>query len=95
MIGLVAENVPQTGALGMSLLGGIGMFSVSMWNPVIGSWIDEARTEALAVSQTPEAAELISGQATLANLSLFPLSLIFAFAALYFYMGKRTSKPVN
>src|SRR5690606_7605342 len=35
MIGFTSEYMPKTGALGMSLMGGAGMFSVSMWNPVI------------------------------------------------------------
>jgi len=88
MIGFIAENIPQSGALGMSMLGGIGMFAVSMWNPVIGGWIDEARQQALAASSTPELAELAAGQATLANLSIFPFVLIFAFALLVLFMRK-------
>ncbi|MCJ8320184.1 MAG: MFS transporter [Colwellia sp.] len=88
MIGFVAENIPQSGALGMSMLGGAGMFAVSMWNPVIGSWIDQARQQALALNSSPEVAELAAGQATLANLSVFPLVLIFAFTALVLYMRK-------
>jgi len=59
-----------------------------MWNPVIGSWIDQARQQALAVNSSPEVAELAAGQATLANLSLFPLVLIFAFAGLVLFMRK-------
>ncbi len=95
MIGFVAENVPQSGALGMSMIGGAGMFAVSMWNPVIGSWIDEARQQALAVSNNAEIAELAAGQATLANLSIFPLILIFAFTALTIYMRKSRTGQVT
>jgi len=91
MIGFVAENIPQSGALGMSILGGIGMFGVSMWNPVIGNWIDSAREQALVDNANPELAELIAGQATLANLSIFPLVLIFVFITLNIYM-RRMSK---
>ena len=94
MIGFIAENIPQSGALGMSMLGGIGMFAVSMWNPVIGGWIDEARQQALAASSTPELAELAAGQATLANLSIFPFVLIFAFSLLVLFM-KKTNKYKN
>ena len=64
------------------------MFAVSMWNPVIGSWIDQARQQAIAVNSSPELAELAAGQVTLANLSIFPLVLIFAFTALVLYMRK-------
>jgi len=88
MIGFVAEYLPQTGALGMSLMGGVGMFAVSMWNPVIGSWIDSARSEAMKQSTDPQLVELIAGQATLSNLSIFPMVLIVAFAGLWFYMRK-------
>jgi MFS family permease len=89
MIGFVAENIPQSGALGMSMLGGAGMFAVSLWNPVIGGWIDQAREQALAIKSTSEVAELAAGQATLANLSLFPLVLIFAFVGLVIFMKKK------
>jgi hypothetical protein len=96
MIGFVAENIPKSGALGMSILGGAGMFAVSMWNPIIGGWIDKARQQALAVNETPALAELAAGQATLANLSLFPLVLIFAFTALVIFMrSQRVSKAVT
>jgi MFS family permease len=89
MIGFVAENIPQSGALGMSMLGGAGMFAVSLWNPVIGGWIDQAREQALAIKSTSEVAELAAGQATLANLSFFPLVLIFAFFGLVIFMKKQ------
>jgi MFS family permease len=89
MIGYVAEYIPQTGALGMSLLGGAGMFAVSMWNPVIGGWIDGARAVAQEQNLSPQAAELAAGQATLANLSIFPMVLVLAFALLLFFTRKQ------
>ena len=88
MIGFVAENIPESGALGMSILGGVGMFGVSMWNPIIGNWIDNAREQALAASSSPELAELTAGQVTLANLTIFPFVLVFAFSALVLYMRR-------
>lgn len=94
MIGFVAENIPQTGALGMSIMGGAGMFAVSIWNPIIGNWIDQARQQAKAVSTEPELIELAAGQATLQNLSIFPLVLIFAFTGLALYMRKQQAKPM-
>src|SRR5215203_5092714 len=45
MIGSVAHRVPRTSALGMSLVGGMGMFSTSFFQPFIGSWIDNAKAE--------------------------------------------------
>jgi len=91
MIGFIAEYVPETGALGLSLIGGAGMFAVSMWNPVIGQWIDSARSQAITSTNNALDAELLAGQSVLANLTIFPVVLIFAFALLYFYMNKRSS----
>lgn len=88
MLGYVAEYIPQTGALGLGIMGGAGMFAVSMWNPVIGSWIDSARLAAQQQNLPEAAAELAAGQATLANLSLFPLTLILAFSLLFFFTRK-------
>lgn len=93
MLGFISEYRPKTGALGLSLIGGLGMFSVSIWNPVIGGWIDDARAEALARGLSPEAANLAAGQATLGNLALFPVALVVLFTALYLYMRKRGHQP--
>jgi MFS family permease len=94
MLGFVAEYLPKTGALGMSLIGGVGMFAVSLWNPVIGSWIDDARVAAEQQNLTGAAAELAAGHATLANLTLFPLALIIPFGLLFVYMRKREQQAV-
>ena len=91
MIGFIAEYVPETGALGLSLIGGAGMFAVSMWNPVIGQWIDNSRAQAMTTTTNALDAELLAGQSVLANLTIFPMVLIIAFALLYFYMNKRSS----
>jgi len=92
MIGFVAEYIPQSGALGMSIMGGVGMFAVSLWNPVIGQWIDEAREKALAENSTIAIAEQVAGQATLANLSIFPMVLVVVFSGLAIYMKRQQSK---
>jgi len=65
MIGFTAENIPKTGALGMSLVGGAGMFAMSIWNPIIGKWLDGNRMEALG----------ISGEAGMAKLEEFKTML--------------------
>ena len=83
MIGFVGEYLPKTGALGMSLIGGAGMFAVGMWNPLIGGWLDDAKAEAIANGVPAEAVELTAGQATLQNLALFPAFLIIAFTVLF------------
>ncbi|MEM1123391.1 MAG: MFS transporter [Bacteroidota bacterium] len=83
MIGFVGEYLPETGALGMSLIGGAGMFAVSMWNPVIGNWLDTARATALDSGLSAEAADLAAGQSALANIAIFPLVLVVSFGILY------------
>lgn len=48
MLGFVAEYLPETGALGLSIMGGAGMFSVSIVLPVMGRLMDnESAAEAL------------------------------------------------
>ncbi len=42
MLGFVAEYLPQTGALGLSIMGGAGMLSVSIVLPIMGKLMDEA-----------------------------------------------------
>ena len=83
MIGFTSEYTAKTGALGMSLMGGAGMFSVSMWNPVIGGWLDDAKAEAIANGVTGDAVELVAGQATLQSLAMIPGVLIIAFGILF------------
>lgn len=86
MIGFIAEKVPLSGALGMSILGGVGMFSTSIFQPFIGQWIDNARAEKTALGLTGDEMELAAGQATLSTMAIFPAVLIVAFAILYFWM---------
>ncbi|WP_405598000.1 MULTISPECIES: MFS transporter [unclassified Pseudoalteromonas] len=91
MIGCVAEYAPKTGALGMSLMGGTGMFAVSMWNPVIGHWIDNARLNAQTNNITVEQVEIVAGQAVLQNLLIFPIVLIVVFIGLHLFITKNKS----
>lgn len=84
MISFVADYLPKTGALGMSLIGGIGMVGVSIFQPVIGRWIDGHRSVALNSGLNKEAADLAAGQATLANIAILPTLLIIAFGIIYF-----------
>ncbi|MFT6130235.1 MAG: MFS family permease [Neolewinella sp.] len=47
MLGFTAENLPKSGAFGLSLIGGAGMLGFAIWNPIIGGWIDSGRTTSL------------------------------------------------
>lgn len=94
MIGFIGEYVPSTGALGMSLIGGAGMFATSIWQPVIGGWLDSERSIALASGMNAEAAELAAGQATLGNIVYFPAILIVLFGILFLNRKKLENQRV-
>lgn len=91
MLGYVSENVPKSGALGLSIMGGIGMFSSSIFQPIIGGWIKDNKVVAEAGGLVGDAADLAAGQATLTNMLVFPGILIVAFTLLYLF-GKRFSQ---
>lgn len=73
MLGFVAEYLPETGALGLSIMGGAGMFSVSLVLPFMGRLMD-------AASGPGEA---------LRTMSILPAILIVAFLGLSIYMKKK------
>ena len=91
MIGLVATKIPKSGALGMSIVGAIGMFANSIFQPIIGGWIDSDKASAAAEGFTGDELELVSGQATLGTMVIFPAILIGLFTLLYFWLKNRKS----
>ncbi|CAN1531793.1 MFS_MdtG_SLC18_like domain containing protein [Spirosomataceae bacterium] len=88
MVGFIAEKVPLSGALGMSVIGGIGMFSTAIFQPIIGQWIDSNNAAKAAEGLTGDALELAAGQATLGTMVTFPVILIGAFLVLFFWQKK-------
>jgi putative MFS transporter len=92
MVGFVAQNVPLSGALGMSIIGGVGMLSTAIFQPIIGGWIDADTAEKAALGLTGDELELAAGQATLSTMIAFPAILIVAFGILFFWM--KGKKPV-
>jgi len=89
MIGFIADKVPKSGAIGLSVIGAVGMFSTSIFQPIIGRWIDTDRAEAAAAGLTGDELELISGQATLGTMVIFPAILVVLFTILYFWVKNR------
>jgi len=83
MVGFVSEYMPETGALGMSVVGGAGMLGLSMWTPVIGRWIDTATKKAQDAGLDGNAVTLAAGQDTLGKILLFPIVLTIAFGILF------------
>ncbi|MBK5269398.1 MAG: MFS transporter [Bacteroidia bacterium] len=88
MIGSVAHRVPKSSALGMSIVGGVGMFSTSIFQPFIGSWIDSARLENVAKGLTGNALELATGQQALLKMVTFPAILVVLFTIFFFWQKK-------
>jgi MFS family permease len=95
MIGFVAKYIPKSGALGLSLVGAMGMFANVFMQPVFGAMIDSNKSKAIAEGITGEQLELVTGQNTLFTMMLFTASLIVLFTILYFWMkGKEAEGQV-
>lgn len=86
MIGFIADYIPKSGALGMSVVGAIGMLSSYFMQPIIGRWIDGNRALGTSNGLEGDALELFTGQETLGTIFYFPVVLIVLFGILYFWM---------
>ncbi len=102
MLGFVSEYLPKTGAVGINLLGGAGMFAVSLYMMVMGGFYDKLIARKLPpgadlkLYNAPEATEEMKAALNEANKAagpeilnatlVIPVILIVAFAGLYFYM---------
>ena len=95
MLGLVATKIPKSGALGLSIIGAIGMFSTSIFQPIIGGWIDADKAEAIANGYSGDELEIVSGQATMGTMVIFPAILIVLFTLLYFWIKKQKTEAVE
>jgi len=93
MIGATAQRVPLSGAIGMSIIGGVGMFANSIFNPITGRWIDSSREANLAAGLQGDALELATGQDTLEKMLLFPIILIVLFTVFFFW--QKNSKSIE
>jgi MFS family permease len=105
MLGFVSENLPRTGALGLNLMGGAGMFAVSLYMIFMGGFYDKLTLKYLpagadlatymkagdgtAHAQALAAAKSQAGPDVLNTTLVIPVILIFAFAGLVIYMSKR------
>ena len=107
MIGFVAENLPKTGAVGLNLMGGAGMFAVSLYLMFMGGYYDR-----LLATKLPEGSELsayvnaasgtemamalneakkAAGPEIINVTMAIPIALTVAFAGLVIYMKKKKS----
>jgi hypothetical protein len=93
MIGFVAEKMPLSGAIGMSVVGAFGMFSTSIVQPIIGGWIDSAGAKAASMGLQGDELELAAGQATLQRMMIVPAILIGLFTILLFWTRSMKANP--
>ncbi|HOA39793.1 MAG TPA: MFS transporter, partial [Flavihumibacter sp.] len=105
MIGFVAENLPKTGAVGLNLMGGAGMFAVSLYTIFMGGYYDKmvasklpAGADAGAYAGAPAGSEMASAFAEakkaagpeIINITMvIPIILSIVFAGLFFYMRSK------
>ena len=85
MIGFIADYIPKSGALGMSVVGAVGMLSSYFMQPIIGRWIDGNRAVGETLNKSGTDLELFVGQETLTTMIFFPAILIVLFTILYFW----------
>jgi MFS family permease len=83
MLGFVSEYLPKTGALGLSLMGGAGMFSTSLIIPMMGKWFDENKAAAIAAGTDVVQAEHVAGSETLMKVAIMPAILVVVFSIIY------------
>ncbi|MDT0538903.1 MULTISPECIES: MFS transporter [Croceitalea] len=95
MIGFTSEYTSKTGALGMSLMGGAGMFATSIWNPIIGSRLDTEKANALSTGLVGELADIEAGRAVLGFMVYFPLALVVLFGILFVMRKKIEEQRIN
>jgi MFS family permease len=86
MLGFVSESIPKSGALGLSLMGGAGMFGNWAYQSFfIGPKLDEYKAAEAARGITDaNMIDLAAGQHVLSDIGYLPIILVVAFAALYF-----------
>jgi MFS family permease len=105
MLGFVSEYLPKTGAVGLNLMGGAGMFAVSLYTMVMGGVYDKHILDKLPAGadlkayNAPEAtaemkaalgeANKAAGPEVINTTLIIPIVLIVAFAGLYLYMRNK------
>ena len=96
MLGFVSENLPKTGAVGLNLMGGAGMFAVSVYMIFMSGYYDKLVADRMPAGVTSveavNEARKAAGPEVLNATLIIPLILIVAFTILLFYMrGKKNT----
>jgi MFS family permease len=100
MLGFVSENIPKTGALGLSVMGASGMLSVALVLPLMGQMYEKQIIANVPQGYTWEqlknavvgstefailkSVQLTGGASTLQYLAIMPFALSVFFGILYF-----------
>lgn len=108
MLGFVAENIPKTGSAGLNLMGGAGMFAVSLYMMAMGGVYDRLIQKRLpagadlglysSAEASPDmktalaAANRAAGPEIINTTLIIPLVLIGAFIGLNVYMRRRSKR---
>jgi MFS family permease len=96
MLGFVAENLPKMGAVGLNLMGGAGMFAVSVYMIFMSDFYDTlvnakipAGTAAADLAAVTNEAKKLAGPEVINATLMIPLVLIVAFIGLNVYMKNK------
>ena len=96
MLGFTSENIPKSGALGLSLMGGVGMLGNWAYQSFfMGPKLDFETKELSKTITDPNQVDMLAGQSVLGSLGMLPIFLIVAFGGLYFYMKNKPKPTLN
>ena len=108
MLGFVNENYPNTGALGLAIMGGAGMLSSSYVVPLVGRWYDSGIAARLGTGETTASLSAATdpntvahwsqiqadaGLAAMQRVAILPVILFVVF--LLIYLLRKKSPPVR
>lgn len=104
MLGFVSENIPESGALGLAIMGGVGFLGGAIAQPVLGAIFDAQTVASIPIGQTVEVlkaaaagteeaalwatAQLSGGANTLRYVAAVPAVLIVLFSFLHVWKRK-------
>lgn len=93
MLGYVSERFPKTGALGLAIMGGAGMLSVSLVLPIIGRFYDAGiAARAPQGTEITPAIQAAAGLETLGRVAVLPAGLVIAFTIIFLIAGKKPGR---
>jgi MFS family permease len=83
MLGFVSEYLPNTGALGLSLMGGGGMLSVAFILPIMGRWFDGFKQAAIDSGVAAAEANNVASSHTFMKVAIMPAIVFVIFILIY------------